>query len=338
VNAARNGWSEGPVAPYLVLGEDFAMKRWLKRLLVLILVLLGGGLALAWTPDADPQELAARYAGSASRFVDLGGGLRVHVRDEGPRDAPAIVLLHGSNASLHTWNAWTRRLARRYRVISYDQPGHGLTGPHPRGDYRASAFVDVLDRVTRALGAERFVLAGNSMGGWVAWNYALAHPDRLTGLVLVDAAGAPGSAPKKLPIGFRIANSPAAPLMEHLTPRWVVARSVEQSMFVQDAITPVMIDRYWDLLRYPGNRKATRDRAVTPRTTASADSMARIKVPTLVLWGAEDTLIPVASAHWFARNIPGARLVVLPRVGHIPMEEAPEQSVDALAGWMASRT
>lgn len=311
------------------------MKHWLIRLFGLFLLLAIGLVALAWTPDRDPRALEAKYANAHSQFLELGGGLRVHVRDEGPRDAPAIVLLHGSSASLQTWDAWAGRLAGRYRVIRYDQPGHGLTGPHPRADYRAAAFVDVLDRVTAKLGVRRFVLVGNSMGGWVSWNYVLAHPERLRGLVLVDAAGAPGSTPKTLPIGFRIARSPLAPYLAHLTPRWIVARSVRQSMFVQSAVTPAVIDRYWELLLYPGNRKATRDRAVTPRTEATAASMARIKTPTLVLWGAEDALIPLSSGRWFGKSLPGATLAVIPDVGHIPMEEAPERSAKALETWLA---
>jgi len=310
------------------------MKRWLKRLLVLVLLLVGGGLALAWTPETDPRAMQAKYGGPASRFVDLGGGLRVHVRDEGPRDAPVIVLLHGSNASLHTWDEWTKQLTGQYRVIRYDQPGHGLTGPHPRGDYSAKAFVDVLDRVTRRLDTGRFVLAGNSMGGWVAWNYALAQPKRLRGLVLVDASGPAEATPKRLPIGFRIARSPIAPYLGQLTPRWLIARSVRQSLHVQDAVTPAMIDRYWELLRYPGNRVATLDRAKTPRTIATPELMRRIATPTLVLWGAEDTLIPLSAGKWFGEHIPGATLVVLPDVGHIPMEEAPERSLQALKAWL----
>ena len=311
------------------------MKRWLVRLVGLVLLAAIGAFTLAWTPDRDPAELRAKYAAAHSRFVELGGGLRVHVRDEGPRNAPAIVLLHGLNASLQTWDPWARQLARRYRVIRYDQPGHGLTGPDPRGDYRAEAFVDVLDRLTAKLGAPRFVLAGNSMGGWVAWNYALAHPDRLRGLVLVDAAGAPDAQPKSLPLGFRIARSPFAPMMEHFTPRWVIARSVRQSMAVQSAITPAMIDRYWDLLLYPGNRQATRQRFGTPREDASAAAMQGIRIPTLVLWGEQDALIPLQAGRWFAKTIPGAQLVTFPYVGHIPMEEAPDASAKALDRWMA---
>jgi pimeloyl-ACP methyl ester carboxylesterase len=309
--------------------------RWLVRLLLLIIVLLGGAVALAWTPDRDPQVLRKKYADERSRFVDLGGGLRVHLRDEGPRDAPVLVLLHGSNASLHTWEPWVERLRGTYRIIRYDQPGHGLTGPHPQARYRAQDFVDVLERVRQRLGVERFVLAGNSMGGWVSWNYAVAHPDRLRGLVLVDASGPPDAAPARLPIGFRIARSPIAPFVGKLTPRPLIERSVKQSMFVQAAVNDAMVDRYHDLLLYPGNRTATLDRARAPREVATPAAMARITAPTLILWGAEDALIPTSAGRWFDRHIPDSTLIVWPEVGHIPMEEAPDLSARALADWLA---
>lgn len=310
------------------------MKRVLKYVAAALIVLIGGAVALAWTPEREPAELRAKYMDASSRFLDLGNGLRVHVRDEGPRNAPAIMLLHGSNASLQTWDAWAAHLSRRYRVIRYDQPGHGLTGPHPRADYRAHAFVDVAQRVADRLGLGRFVIGGSSMGGWVAWNYAVAHAKRLRGLVLVDASGAPNAEPTSLPIGFRIARSPVAPFLGKLTPRPLIERSVRQSMTVQNVVTPAMVDRYHDLLLYPGNRRATLDRARTPRTVATPEAMARIAAPTLLLWGAEDKLVPVAGGRWFEKHIPDARLIVFPRIGHIPMEEAPEVSVRALEAWL----
>lgn len=310
------------------------MKRALKWLALVLLLLIGGAVALAWTPERDAAELRAKYMGPTSRLIDLGDGLRVHLRDEGPRNASVILLLHGSNASLQTWDAWAQRLSGRYRVVRYDQPGHGLTGPHPRGDYRAAAFVDVAERVARALQLGRFVIAGNSMGGWVAWNYALAHPERVRGLVLIDASGAPNAEPTSLPVGFRLARSPIAPWIGKLTPRFLIERSVRQSMAVQDVITPAMIDRYHDLLLYPGNRRATLDRARTPRTVATPEMMARIKAPTLLLWGAEDRLVPVAGGRWFEEHIPKASLAIMPGIGHIPMEEAPEASARLLETWL----
>ncbi len=311
------------------------MKRALKWLVLGLLLLVGGTFAWAWTPDRNPGALRAEYMDSRSALLNLGDGLRVHIRDEGPRDAPVILLLHGSNASLHTWDTWAQRLSGRYRIVRYDQPGHGLTGPHPRADYGAAAFVDVAERVRARLGIQRLVIAGNSMGGWVAWNYALAHPDRLRGLVLVDASGAPDAAPTRLPLGFRLARSPIGPFLGKLTPRPLIDRSVRQSMHVQSAVTPAMVDRYWDLLLYPGNRRATIDRAATQRIVASPETMARISTPTLLLWGLEDTLVPLAAGQWFDRTISNSTLVAMPGVGHIPMEEAPEASARALETWLA---
>ncbi len=296
----------------------------LLALLILIAITLG---VWGYAPEGDPAALRAKYANAQSQFIDIGGGLTVHVRDEGPRDAPVLVLLHGSNASLQTWEPWVARLKDKYRIISYDQPGHGLTGPRPDNDYSAAGFADVTDRVTGRLGVTRFALAGNSMGGGIAWNYALAHPEKLTALVLVDAGGAPESKPRALPIGFRIAQTPGLRhVMRKITPRSVIAKSVHQSMANQAVIDEKMIDRYYDLLLYPGNREATGIRFGMPRVPADAARLAALTMPVLVMWGQEDALIPVASAHWFAKAIPGAQLIIYPHIGHIPMEEAADKS------------
>lgn len=313
------------------------MWRWVKRIGVALLVLVAAVIAWAWTPDGDAGALRAKYADARSRFVDLGGGLRVHVADEGPREAPVLLLVHGSNASLHTWEPWARRLRDRYRIVRLDLPGHGLTGAHPQADYREAMFVGVIDGVARALSLPRFVIAGNSMGGEFAWKYAVAQPDRVRGLVLVDASGAPQARPTQVPIGFRIVQSPALkPIVRHLTPRVIIAQSLKDSMGVKSVITPAMIDRYWELLIYPGNRDATLDRSGFPRRAASPAEMARIAAPTLILWGAEDRLIPLANGRWYAAHIRRARLIAYPGVGHIPMEEVADRSADDLARWLAT--
>lgn len=303
------------------------MKRVLIGLLALIAIAFIALFAWGYTPDRDPAELRAKYVNAASRFVEIGGGLRVHVRDQGKRDGPVLVLLHGSNASLHTWEPWVQRLGTTHRVITLDQIGHGLTGPNPAGRYRAADFVAALDRTLVKLGIARFALGGNSMGGWVAWNYALAHPGKVSALILVDAGGAPDAKPTSLPIGFRIAQTPGINrLARVITPRNLVERSVRQSMSNQTIVDAAMVDRYWELLLYPGNRKATAARFATPRQPADAKALAALPMPVLILWGAEDKLIPVSAGRWFARTIPGSRLIVYPGIGHIPMEEAPDRS------------
>jgi len=296
-----------------------------------------GLLVFARTPDTDPAAMRAKYGAAPSRFVDIGGGLTVHLRDTGPRDAPVIVLLHGSNASLHTWDAWAARLEDRYRVIRFDQIGHGLTGPNPTRDYRAAAFVDTLDRVVRKLGVARFALAGNSMGGGVAWRYALAHPDRVTALVLVDSVGQPEPGGGNAPLAFRIARLPVLrDLAAMITPRSLIADGLPSAYANPALAIDAQIDLYWELLRYPGNRVATIDRFASQSEPATPAMLRQLKMPVLILWGERDALIPVASGRWLQAHIPGSRLIVYPGVGHIPMEEAADRSAADVAAFLAA--
>ena len=314
------------------------MKRIFKWLGGLLLVAAIALLALGYTPDTDPAAMRAKYASPASRFVDVGGGLTMHVRDEGNPNGPVLVLLHGSNASLHTWEPWVERLKGKYWIISLDQIGHGLTGPNPTGQYDGLAFVGTLNALMNKLGVSRFALAGNSMGGYVAWEYALAYPDKLTHLVLIDAAGPPDDPNKKLPIGFRLARTPGInKLAEIITPRAVFEKSLHGSVSNQAIVTPAMVDRYWELNRYPGNRAATGARfAQYANRDRNAAGLSQLRVPTLILWGAEDKLIPVSGADWFASRIPGAKKIVYPGIGHIPMEETPDRSAADLDAFLSS--
>ena len=311
------------------------MVRFLKWVAGLLVVAIIGLVIAYWTPDTDALAMRAKYGSAASQYVDIGNGMTVHLRDEGPRDAPVIVLLHGSNSFLQTWDEWTAALTPNYRVIRFDQPGHGLTGSYPARDYSRAAFVDVVDRVTTKLGVQRFVLAGNSMGGGVAWAYAHKHPEKLAGMVLVDASGEPEPKDSSPPLGFRLARTPVVrDLMAYITPRSLIADGLRQSVSNQAIVTPAAIDRYWELLRYPGNRAATIDRFATPREAPITGALPQ-PIPTLILWGADDKLIPAASAAWFKRQVPAAQVVVYPKVGHLMMEEIPERSVADLKQWLA---
>lgn len=314
------------------------MRKFLKWSAIIALVLIAALFAWGYAPDIPAKQLRAKYANAESEFVDLGDGLTVHLRDEGPKDAPALILLHGSNASLHTWQQWVDRLGKEYRIIRYDQPGHGLTGPHPKEDYSATGFVDVVDRVAKNRGLTKFYLGGNSMGGWVTHEYAKVHPEKLLGIILVDASGAPDSKPKALPIGFRIARMPALrPIMGIFTPRSVVERSLKQSVSNQSVATTAEVNEYWELLRYPGNREATGKRFAqfSNRFSAKPVGEATREVPALILWGDEDKLIPVSSADWFASTYKNSSTQIYKGIGHLPMEETPDKSAADVRNWLS---
>ena len=181
------------------------------KIIVGVLLLVTGAIGaafIAWrVPDQPVSALQAKWAPPPSQFIAVRG-MQLHVRDEGPRDdAVPIVLLHGTGASLHTWDGWTRELTRERRVIRFDLPGFGLTGPSPDGVYSIESYVDTVLAVADTLGVQRFILAGNSLGGYVAWATAVLHPERVDRLILVDAAGYPFQS-QSVPLAFRIARTP----------------------------------------------------------------------------------------------------------------------------------
>lgn len=309
--------------------------KWLLRTVGVLAALLLIAFIFLRTPDTDPMEMRAKYGGAPSQFVKLSNGLTVHLRDEGPRDGLPIVLLHGSNADLHTWQPWVDALSKEYRVIRFDQRGHGLTGAGPDDDYSREAFVADIDAVADTLQLEQFMLGGNSMGGSHTVAYALAHPERLLGLVLVDAGGAPVRSKGGSNIGFAIARTPVInQVMRHITPRALVERSLRQSVTNQDVVTDEAVDRYWELLRFPGNRRASIIRFSRGWIAFEEREIATLAMPALVMWGIKDALIPVEAGRWYDRTLPVSTLIEYSNIGHLPHEEAPQQSAYDLRAWL----
>jgi pimeloyl-ACP methyl ester carboxylesterase len=282
------------------------------------------------------------YASSDSRFLALDEEKRIHFRDVGPREAPTIVLVHGFSASLHTWEPWVADLKRDYRVISLDLPGHGLSRCVDNDEIGMEQFTAIIDQVTRALKVDRFTLAGNSMGGGAAWNFALAHPGRLEGLVLVDAAGWPRAAEESddRPFIFRLLEiGIARELVKDLDMSSLIRPGLEDSFADPAFVTDEMVDRYASLSRAPCHREAllTLSAGRGARIEATPEKLSAITVPTLVMHGELDNIIPASHGEQFAAAIPGAELKLYPDVGHLPQEEIAAQSVADLRDFLTRR-
>ncbi len=317
------------------------MLTFLWRAFGVLLMLSALALPLVRAPDRTVDTLVARWAPPPSDFIDLRGQL-VHVRDEGPRwDPTPLVLIHGTSSSLHTWQGWVTGLKERRRVITFDLPGFGLTGPFAgsytpddySGDALARFTLDLMDR----LKVRRAVMVGNSLGGEVAWRVASLAPERVASLVLVDASGYRFT-PDDLPLGFRLARNPAmAWIGETLLPRSVIERSVYGVYADPRRVTPEVIDRYYELTLREGNRRALRLRLAGLEADLAPERIPKLRVPTLVLWGGKDKLIPPAVGAQFARDIIGAKLVVLDELGHVPQEENPERSLAPVREFLGLR-
>lgn len=281
-----------------------------------------------YAPDKSRAGLAAAYAADY-RTVD---GVRLRLRDSGPRDAPAVILLHGFGASLETWDGWAAPLAQRYRVIRFDLPGFGLTGSDPTGDYSDARAIRVLAGLMDQLGTARAAIVGNSLGGRIAWNFAAQQPDRVTRLVLVSPDGFASP-------GFEYGKAPDVPLMmqalPYTAPRAMLKANLAAAYARPDRLAEATVTRYRDMMLAPGVRRAILARMARTILHDPVPDLSRIKTPTLLLWGEQDGMIPISNAADYLRAMPNATLARLPDLGHVPFEEDPTRSLVPVERFLA---
>lgn len=297
--------------------------------------------------DIPAAEVDAKYINSASQFLLTEDGARIHYRDQGNQDGLPLVLVHGAMASLHTWEPWVEILGDDYRLITLDLPAHGLTGAVPAGSYGGDAFTMAIDAVADAAGLDEFILGGNSMGGGATWGYALAHPERVRAMILVDSV-----APAESEGAFEQpeANGPVAfsllrqdwfrAIARYLDPAPLIKQGLLSAYNNSPVVTPALVDRYYQLIMREGTRAAILGRVDSMGETAPTPAdLGVLTQPTLILWGEQDAVIPVSTATRLEAILPNTTTVIYPQLGHIPMEEAPEltasdvrQFLDSLEG------
>lgn len=275
--------------------------------------------------DIPVAELKQKYTNAQSKFISIDG-LDVHYRDEGT--GMPIILVHGTAASLHTWDDWTKQLQQNYRVIRLDLPAFGLTGPNATNDYSIKTYTSFLNQFLEKIAIDSFHLAGNSLGGEIAWNYAATYPEKVDKLVLVDPAGYSfeGNEP---PI-IKLANTPIINrLFSYVTPRFLISKNLREVYYDDSKISDELIDRYHQFALRKGNRAAFLAR-VQRAFVDHTPKLKTIQTPTLVIWGENDEWIPLAHGKKFVADMPNAQLVVLEKTGHVPMEERPKESLAAV--------
>ena len=328
------------------------MTPYLLKIAIFIILGIIGVLAVLiaryWEPDRTVSELK-KWQLPNSEFIDIQG-MQAHVVQAGKchsnhsnvpiekaidtntSSVDTIVLLHGTSASLHTWKGWTKALSDQYCVVSMDLPGFGLTGPYTDQStaYSSENYAAFVIEVLNHLNLDRVTLAGNSLGGKIAWRTAALYLERVGRLILVDAVGYP-STPKHVPIGFKLARYPAlAPILNRILPRNVVEKSV-LSVYADDSkVDEALVDRYYELTLRQGNRQALSRRLNETDDESDQAKIKQLDLPTLILWGAKDNLIPVENAALFHRDIPNSQLKVFEDLGHVPHEEDPVATVSVV--------
>ncbi len=306
----------------------------IKKIAIVILILIIGTLAYLYKNDISVDVLKKQYTNEQSKFIKIDG-VEVHYRDEGNKnDSIPLVLIHGTSSSLHTWDSIVPALSDKKRLIRLDIPAFGLTGPHPQRDYSVDFYTQFIDAFLNAIGVQQYSIAGNSLGGSIAWNQALRYSNKVKQLILINSGGYPKKN-EKGNIGFKLASTPiVGDVLLKFTPRGIIKKSVEDVYSDKTKVSDELVQRYFDLLLRAGNRQATLD-IFKQRKPGGSEKIKHIQTPTLIIWGEDDQLIDVSNAYLFQKDIQNSQLVIIPKTGHVPMEENAKPVISAISSFVA---
>lgn len=296
---------------------------------LLATLLLTAGIVY-YRKDIPVETLKAKYADTDSKFMNLMG-MTVHYKEEGnPNDSVPLVLLHGTASSLFTWDSSVTILKTQHRIIRFDLPAFALTGPNPERDYSFAYYTRFVDSMLTRLHISHCYIAGNSLGGGIAWHYTIDHPEKIIKLVLVDATGYTGSLKPKGSLAFTLAGIPVVKnILKWVTPKAIVRKSIEDVYGDKSKVSDRLVNLYYDMALREGNRQALIDRMQNGFRMESI-LIKQIKTPTLIIWGDRDRLIPVDCAQLFKNDIDNSQMEIFTGVGHVPMEEEPKRFAESL--------
>jgi len=309
-------------------------------LLILLIIVIYNSIYL----DIPKNEIISKYANESSKFLELSDGSLIHLRDEGNKKGKVILLIHGFNGSLFNYEPMVPFLTDEYRVISLDLPAHGLTGAVKSDLYSHEGFEKVIGEVVKLLGINKFYFVGHSMGGMIAWRYALKHLDQLNGLIII---GSPFIANEEEYKDFQSVNAPPAAFeiieskffrraLEYVTPRLLVKEGVSQTVYDQSIVTDELVDQFHDIILMEGTRLAIGMLVEDHEDDfiANPNDLKNISIPSLILHGEEDNLVDIRFVEHFIDKIPNVRLISYPNVGHMPPMEIPALLAQDIRGFI----
>ena len=309
-------------------------------LLILLIIVIYNSIYL----DIPKNEIISKHANESSKFLELSDGSLIHFRDEGNKKGKVILLIHGFNGSLFNYEPMVPFLTDEYRVISLDLPAHGLTGAVKSDLYSHEGFEKVIGEVVKLLGINKFYFVGHSMGGMIAWRYALKHLDQLNGLIII---GSPFIANEEEYRDFQSVNAPPAAFeiieskffrraLEYVTPRLLVKEGVSQTVYDQSIVTDELVDQFHDIILMEGTRLAIGMLVEDHEDDfiANPNDLKNISIPSLILHGEEDNLVDIRFVEHFIDKIPNVRLISYPNVGHMPPMEIPALLAQDIRGFI----
>jgi 2-hydroxy-6-oxonona-2,4-dienedioate hydrolase len=280
---------------------------------------------LYWNPSLSTKTVQVR--GNTIFYVAKGEG-------------DPLLLIHGYGAGMWVWEKQIEVLSRSYKVYALDLLGHGFSD-RPKISYTAETYIHCVRGFMEGLGIDKATLVGNSMGGGVAWATAIAHPDRVKRLILIDCVP-PDVLDQVRNASFRtlaaVRNIPLLPQLviasrNRNSIRWVLSECVYDNSLVTEEI----LDHQYQISRIRGSTWVLYSTLMNARGALRfKEQLSHIPCPTLIVWGEKDLIFPPAVGEGLHKIIPGSRFLLIPRSGHIPMWESSEAVNRAVLSFLQS--
>lgn len=291
--------------------------KWLFIILLIPVIFLAGYALFRKNHFISKEEAIEKYSYPNSQFVDWKD-TQVHILEQGKGDQ-TVILIHGLGGALHEFNPLAEKLAATYHVVSFDLPGFGLSDAPTYTDDIQQVYADFMDFIISNYTNDSCFVVGNSMGGMIAWNTALLHPEEVQKLVLLAPAGY-----DMVEIAEKNAEWINQPQIQFLLAKgaapFIAKSNVEMCFYDDEHIDPMLIERKYGMMNKKGNLDYLKQLAGYKDFMDTA-TIQEIQTPTLLIWGTEDEIIPYSHAARFARDLPNNTFLTYENCGHAPMLE-----------------
>lgn len=285
----------------------------------------------ASTRVLDRAAVIARYADADSKFIEVDG-IKLHYKDQG--SGPPVLLVHGTMGDVGDWDGWAAVLAKRYRVLRFDIPAFGLSGPLPSGNYSADRMGSLIDGFMDLMGAQRFAIAGISYGGLVSFRYAATRTERVTALILANSAGIEYGKP----VAASEAKSPAAAasaaniFFSEVITADDIETNLRHMLADHSLVTPELVQRKLAFANTLGRGEEARLSRKLYERGDPQRVLAHVKAPALVLWGGANKALSQQTADAFVSAMKNACSVerkMFPEGGHMMIIDNAQRTVAA---------
>jgi len=274
------------------------------------------------------------YVTVPASVVGTAKDVKVHYEEAGAAGAPVMILIHGFTSSTITWKECLPALSKHYHVFALDMPGWGFSDKPADFPYGLDGYPKVVINFMDQKGIDKAILGGNSMGGGVSLYTTINNPERVTHLILIDAAGYPMNGPKLVRWTTK---SWMRPFAKPFFGKWILRMGLKQVYYDDKKVTPELVELYGR----PFMMKNGKDVPFWFFQNFSERDLEKeskripgVKVPTLIIWGENDAWVPLEHAKFFHRDIKGSELVIIPECGHLPEEEKPKEVVKAILDFL----